>query len=128
MTTSVYLEAGKKRVFACVLDLPGWCRSAKTEELALAALADYAPRYAPVAATAGVTFQPGGLRVVERLPGSASTDFGVPEQFATADATPLTAPDAAVVAALVLAAWQLFDRVAANAPAELRKGPRGGGR
>ena len=30
--------------------------------------------------------------------------------------------------ALVEAAWTVFDRVAAAAPAELRKGPRGGGR
>ena len=29
---------------------------------------------------------------------------------------------------LVAAAWIVFDRVAAAAPAELRKGPRGGGR
>jgi hypothetical protein len=29
---------------------------------------------------------------------------------------------------LVTAAWTTFDRVAAGAPAELRKGPRGGGR
>jgi hypothetical protein len=28
----------------------------------------------------------------------------------------------------VAAAWTIFDRVAATAPAELRKGPRGGGR
>ena len=32
------------------------------------------------------------------------------------------------MAALVKAAWDLFDEVAASAPAELRKGPRGGGR
>lgn len=34
MTTPVCLEVGSKRVFACSLDWPGWCRSDKTEEAA----------------------------------------------------------------------------------------------
>jgi hypothetical protein len=129
--TAVYLEIGKKRVFACALDWPGWCRSAKTAELALDALADYASRYATVTKEAGLSLAQSttdAFYVVERLPGSASTDFGVPEQFATADADPLTADAAETMTALVEAAWTVFDRVAAVTPAELRKGPRGGGR
>ena len=31
----VYLERGPKKVFACALDWPGWCRSAKTPDAAL---------------------------------------------------------------------------------------------
>ena len=57
--TAVYLELGSKRVFACTLDWPGWCRSGKTEELALEALAAYADRYAEVAKEAGIAFPPG---------------------------------------------------------------------
>lgn len=49
----VGLELGKKRVFAWAQDWPGWCRAGKTEADALAALAAYGPRYAPVAAEAG---------------------------------------------------------------------------
>lgn len=45
-----------------------------------------------------------------------------------ADAEPLDAETAARLADLVAAAWRVFDRVAANAPAKLRTGPRGGGR
>ncbi|HEX6255422.1 MAG TPA: hypothetical protein VFZ70_06385 [Euzebyales bacterium] len=45
-----------------------------------------------------------------------------------ADAEPLDAETAARLADLVAAAWRMFDRVAANAPAKLRKGPGGGGR
>jgi hypothetical protein len=129
--TAVYLEVGKMRVFACALDWPGWCRSGRSEELALEALASYAPRYAIVAKEAGMTFPSDVAEefdVVERLPGSASTDFGVPEQFATADAEPLTLDTAQALTALLSAAWAVFDRVAATSPAELRKGPRGGGR
>ena len=36
----VYLEQGAKKVFACSIDFPGWCRSGKDEHAALEALAD----------------------------------------------------------------------------------------
>jgi hypothetical protein len=129
--TAVYLERGAKRVFACALDWPGWCRAGKTEELALEALAAYAPRYAVVAEQAGIAFPAGAddaLEVVERLPGSSGTDFGIPAATAGRDAEPLDARQARRDAKLVEAAWEVFDRVAAGTPAELRKGPRGGGR
>jgi hypothetical protein len=38
----VYLEIGAKRVFACSVDWPGWCRSGKGEDAALGALLDHA--------------------------------------------------------------------------------------
>ncbi len=129
--TAVYLEIGSKRVFACALDWPGWCRSGRTEELALQTLAAYAPRYAVVARQAGVTFPAtagDAPHVVERLPGSATTDFGAIAALATSDAEPLGGAGAERLTALVTASWAVFDRVVAAAPAELRKGPRGGGR
>jgi hypothetical protein len=129
--TAVYLEVGKKRVFACALEWPGWCRSGKTEELALEALAAYAERYAAVALEAGLQFPDSSgsdFHVLERLPGSTTTDFGVPAEVATRDHKPLTREEAKRQAALVRASWVVLDRIAATAPAELRKGPRGGGR
>ncbi|HYY82346.1 MAG TPA: hypothetical protein VFD04_24650 [Actinomycetes bacterium] len=131
MATDVYLEVGSKRVFACSLAWPGWCRAGKTEELALEALAAYVPRYRVVAERAGVRFPKGAgeqLRVVERLPGSATTDFGAPGEAASSDQQPVSAAGAARAAKLLTASWAVFDQVAATAPAELRKGPRGGGR
>ena len=129
--TQVYLELGSKKVFACALDWPGWCRSGKNEEAALEALAAYADRYAEVAKEARIDFPAGAgerLKVVERLPGSGKTDFGLPGELATDDAKRTTRAQAERLAALVAAAWVVFDRVRAAAPAELRKGPRGGGR
>jgi hypothetical protein len=41
---------------------------------------------------------------------------------------PATAKEAERVASLLDAAWTVFDHVVASSPAELRKGPRGGGR
>jgi hypothetical protein len=129
--TDVYIEAGSKRVFACAFEWPGWCRSAKDEAGALETLAAYAERYTPVARRAGVRFDPktaGRLRVVERIKGSANTDFGVPHEIAKADTIALPIAEAQRMSSLVKAAWVIFDEVVAKAPAELRKGPRGGGR
>ena len=131
MSTPVYLEVGSKKVFACALDWPGWARAAKTEEEALEALAAYVDRYRPVAEAARVRFPKSAVKefdVVERVKGDATTDFGAPSQWVEADATPLTKAQAERLGALVEGAWTVFDQVRKKAPAELRKGPRGGGR
>jgi hypothetical protein len=125
----VVIEAGDKKVFASALDWPGWSRAAKTREDAIQALLSYAPRYAPVAKLAKVDFFDAfDVEVVQRLEGGSGTDFGVPSRIHEPDTMRVTAAEAARLAALVEAAWTTFDRVAAGAPAELRKGPRGGGR
>ena len=124
------VEAGAKKTFAIALDWPGWGRSGRNEEEALEALSAYAPRYAPVARAAGLDL-PGAdpeLEVVQRVTGGASTDYGVPHEVVDDDRQPLAGEAAERTLALVSAAWELFDRVVAKAPSELRKGPRGGGR
>ncbi len=128
-------EVGQKRTFCWAIDWPGWARGGKTPELALETLVAYAPRYAPVARAAGLDFPsiPGAVTahdiyVVDSVPGGSGTDFGVPSAVTDADRRPADAAAAERIARLVAAAWTVFDRVAAAAPAELRKGPRGGGR
>jgi hypothetical protein len=129
MATRVYLEVGKRRVFASAADWPGWSRSGKDEQSALEALASAAPRYAAVAKAARIAFAPAaGFDVVERLPGDAGTEFGVPSAIAKAEGKRLTKKEAGRLSALVSAAWTVLDRVVEAAPASLRKGPRGGGR
>lgn len=129
---AVAVEAAPKKAFATAVDWPGWSRSGKTPELALEALAAAAPRYAAVAELAGETFPSGvgtgDFDVVEEAEGTAGTEFGVPSRVTDADRRPDSATDADRMRRLVAAAWTTFDRVAAHAPAELRKGPRGGGR
>ena len=129
---AVTIERSPKRTFASAADWPGWSRSGKTEELALDVLAAYAPRYARIAgdddrwlATSPTIAD---FEVVERTAGSAGTEFGVPSHPSEHDARPTDAAEAARLARLVAAAWTFFDRTAASAPEELRKGPRGGGR
>src|SRR5260370_9229879 len=127
----VYLEIGEKRVFASALDWPGWTRSARDEPRALEALAAYAPRYSAVPKAARIEFasEPKStFKVVERVHGNATTDFGAPGMPASSDAKSLTRAEAERICALLGASGKSFDAAAANTPADLRQGPRGGGR
>jgi hypothetical protein len=129
-TIQIARETSTKRTFLWAVDWPGWCRAGKTEPLALDALAAAAARYAPVARRAGLDLPTTDLdfEVVESAAGGSGTDFGVPSAITELDRRPADAREAARIAALVEAAWATFDAVAGGAPAELRKGPRGGGR
>jgi hypothetical protein len=121
----VYVEAADKKAFACAVDWPGWCRAGKDEEAAVASLVAYTDRYAEVATHAGVAFRAGRPDVVARIPGNATTAFGAPGVVPPLDV------DAKVTGRdidLLEAGWAYLDGIAASAPAELRKGPRGGGR
>jgi hypothetical protein len=128
----VYLEVGKKRTFAAAMDWPGWCRSGPDEEVALQALVAYARRYkaalgprARGLSLSGV----GDLRVVERVAGDATTDFGAPGGIPEADARPIEAREVDRQLRILRACWDAFDRIAAAAAGlSLAKGPRGGGR
>jgi hypothetical protein len=133
---AVCLEVTPKQTIASALGWPGWCRAGRDEGPALAALASYAGRYAPVAGQAAVAFPATvAFDVVERVPGGPATAFAAPECrrpfpqiTAEADRATVTPAAARRLAGLVSAAWAVFDQIAAASPAELRKGPRGGGR
>jgi hypothetical protein len=124
-------EVAAKKAFAWVIDWPGWCRAGKDASLAREALLAYAPRYAVVAKAAGLKLPEidgAELDIVESVGGGSGTEFGVPSAMTDLDRRRVTAAEAERLAAIVEAGWKVFDRVAAKSPAELRKGPRGGGR
>ena len=128
---TVGVEVTRNKAFASALEWPGWSRAGKTPEAAVAALAAYAGRYAAVAERAKLDFPfdaSVAFDVAEETDGNASTEFGIPEIRFKADSRRTTTKDGDQLAAIVDAAWTIFDRVVAGAPAELRKGPRGGGR
>lgn len=129
----IYLEIGKKRVFASAIDWPGWSRSGRDEPSAIKALFDYGPRYAQALERTELGFvAPDSMdrfHVVERLEGGSTTDFGAPEAIAAADRRPFTEADLRRKGRILQASWEAFDEAAAAAIGlELRKGPRGGGR
>jgi len=129
----VMVERGKKkRVVASAFDWPGWDRSARSEEEALRVLAAYRPRYAKIAKLAGFADEfrrAGDMTVVERLEGTGMTDFyGLSARSAAPEYAPMSAAACERKIALLRASWTYFDDVASRVSAELRKGPRGGGR
>ena len=68
------------------------------------------------------------FQVVGTVEGNRTTDFGAPDACGPWDAETLTGVELARQIHLLEDAWAYLDLVVASAPAELRKGPRGGGR
>jgi hypothetical protein len=133
VSVDVYLEAGAKRTFAGAMDWPGWCRRGRDADEALEALVAYGPRYRSAIARARLGFRPpadvAALRVVERLPGDATTDFGVPGAAPSRDRDPVEDADLQRARRALRACWSTFDAVAERAQGRrLKAGPRGGGR
>ena len=129
----VYLEIGKKRTFAGVIDLPGWCRSGRDEGSALQALVEYGPRYARVLHATRTGFQApadtSAFVVIERLEGNTTTDFGAPDVVPSSDTGPVDDAELRRFQMLLKACWRAFDAAVKAATGKaLRKGPRGGGR
>jgi hypothetical protein len=129
----VYLEIGKKRTFACATDWPGWARSGSDGEAALQTLWEYRGRYAQVLGGTGLGFDEpkdvSDFRVVERITGNATTDFGAPDLPIPSDTTPINESKLEQFLKVLGACWGAFDQIVeAGSGKELRKGPRGGGR
>ena len=129
----VCLEVGQKKIFASALEWPGWSRSGSDEAGALLALCEYGPRYARVLRGTRLGFHappdPSALRVVERLKGNSTTDFGAPGLAPSADERPLKAAELRRLQRILQACWRALDAAAQAAEGKaLRVGPRGGGR
>jgi hypothetical protein len=140
----VMLEIGPKgkKVVAVAPDWPGLERGAKTGDAAIDLLRSYAQRYAPVAELAGMADEfaddaggvdsvdgAHGVDVVEQYGGTGSTDFwGISFAHSSIDKEAMSDEALERELALMRAGWALFDEVRSRVSAELRRGPRGGGR
>ena len=127
------LEFGKsRRVVAGATDWPGLDRWGTSEDNAVEKLASYVPRYARVARRAGIGDAFAAARnpeIVERVPGSSSTDFwGVAHVPSQLEREVLQSADLERRLDLLQACWATFDEVAARVASELLPGGRGGGR
>jgi hypothetical protein len=121
-----------KKTAAFALDWPGWSRGAKTPDAAVDLLETYRERYRPIARLAGLELEfdrAGPLEIVEDHVGVGSTDFwGISFAPSSLEQEPMPEDEVERKVALLEAAWQFFDDVAARVSPELEKGPRGGGR
>jgi hypothetical protein len=130
----VTLEIGPKgkKVVAVAPDWPGLERGAKTGEDAIARLRAYLLRYAPVARLAAMDAEFAAIThvdVVEEYAGTGSTDFwGISFAFSRIDQQGMSGDALERELTLLQACWAFFDAVRGRVSAELRKGPRGGGR
>jgi hypothetical protein len=129
----IILEVGKKRrVVAGATDWPGLDRWGTSEDNAIDKLLSYVPRYAGVAERAGLSRELAAahdVEVVERVPGSSSTDFwGIAHVPSEIEREVLSPADLERRLDLLRASWASFDGLAARVSAELRPQPRGGGR
>src|SRR5678815_5496080 len=132
--TRVTLEVGPKgkKVVAVAPDWPGLERGAKTGEEAIERLRSYIPRYSQVARLAEMDAEFDRIKkveVVEQYPGTGSTDFwGISFAFSSIDKQGMSGDELERELRLMQACWVFFDSVRGRVSAELRKGPRGGGR
>lgn len=129
----IYLEIGKKKVFAVSTHWPGWARSGKDETSAIQAMISSSERYADVIKETGLDFNPPQLHadfmIIGRLTGNLTTDFGAPDALFPDDWEPRSLDEIERYQAIISACWNAFNRaIEAAAGRELRKGPRGGGR
>jgi hypothetical protein len=76
----VYVEAGSKRTFAGSLEWPGCVGSGRDEPSALRRSSRTHPLCGRAEESRLGFEPPGDLRVVERLRGDATTDFGAPDR------------------------------------------------
>ena len=132
-TLRVILEIGKKRrVVAGAMDWPGLDRWGTSEEDALDKLTSYVPRYTRVAERAGMADAFASARnveVIERVPGSSSTDFwGIAHVPSQIEREVLAPADLERRLDLLRACWAYFDDVAVRVSPELRPGSRSAGR
>jgi hypothetical protein len=125
MAQRVHLEQGNKVVFAVSLDWPGWCRAGRNADDALAHLRDYAPRYSSIVTTDLATDD---FVVLGSVAGNSTTDFGASRALGPWDDLRASPENHLAHVAVLRKCWRHFDAVVARAPAELVKGPRGGGR
>ncbi|NIS80223.1 MAG: hypothetical protein GTO14_08445 [Anaerolineales bacterium] len=129
----IYLEIGKKRVFAGAVEWPGWCRRGRDEESAIQALLDSGPRYAQIMQSKELGFEApenaASFNIIERLTGNTTTDFGAPDMPLSRDNKTIEAGEQHRYRKLLKSCWVAFDKAVKMAQGkQLKKGPRGGGR
>jgi len=115
----------KRRVFAQAIEWIGWCRAGKDEVRALKELLAAGSRYAQVASRAGFTFSAPtsseSFEIVERVAGTATTDFGAVSALLASDSEPFQEGETEQLSRLLQACWATFDEALMRIPAGQRE-------
>jgi len=121
-----------KRWVAVAADWPGFERGGKTEDEAVEKLVRYVARYLPIAKRVRLGSElesQTDVEIIGRYQGTGSTDFwGISFAPSPLDHEPYDAHTFDRQVRLLRSAWTEFDETAARVSADLRPGPRGGGR
>ena len=121
-----------KRWVAIAADWPGLERNGRDQKDAVAKLQRYVSRYLPIAKRARLGSElaaQADISIVGRHLGTGSTDFwGISFAPSKLDRAPMAQATFERHIKLLRAAWAEFDAIAARVSAQLRPGPRGGGR
>ncbi|MFN2581213.1 MAG: hypothetical protein ABR498_00515 [Candidatus Dormibacteria bacterium] len=125
----VSVEVGPQRgtTVASVIECPGWTRIGRDETTAMERLDAVRARYAAV--VDGLVMLPRSrtARVVERIAGTSTTDFGAPAMLTSADLLPLQRHERERLAELLDRAWHTFDAAfSAVPPRERARKPKSG--
>ncbi len=118
------LEIGpKRRVFAQVIEWPGWCRSGRDEAAALAAVESVMDRYRAAVGDLAGPLGSGdpAFTIMERVEGGTTTDFGALDRVLASDRRALEPGEPERLAAFLDACWATFDRAFAAIPAGSRE-------
>jgi hypothetical protein len=113
------LEVGpKRRVFAQVIEWPGWCRSGRDEAAAIAAVESVMARYRAAVGDLAVPLGSGApaFTIMERVEGSATTDFGGLDRVLASDRRALEPGEPERLGAFLDACWAAFDAAFAAIP------------
>ena len=126
----IFLESGKKKVFAGAVNWPGWCRFGRDQESAMQVLLDSGPRYARILGSMKLGFvapeKMSSFDIVERVEGNATTDFGGVDAILSSDTKSIDDEEMDRFQSILRSSWTAFDQAVKVAQGkELRKGPRG---
>jgi hypothetical protein len=107
------LEVGPKRkVFAQVIEWPGWCRSGRDEAAAIAAVESVMARYRAAIGDLAAALGSGApaFTVMERVEGGTTTDFGALDRVLASDRRPIQPGEPERLVDFLDACWAAFDR------------------
>lgn len=109
----VYIEKGRKVVYAASIDWPGWVAQGDSDTTALQNLFNAAERYAKVMHAAQIDYSipisRNELEVIEVLEGGYATDLGGPRAIPHFDETPMSEKEFGAYQELIMAIWRAFD-------------------